>query len=88
MELRFAKEFILGDLCNDLIYITKSYDKFLELLEKDEYLTPFAVVDTERGLEMFEIEKNYDGEYFIWQRFMHKDSFLKFHNDNKIISYE
>lgn len=85
MELRFAKEFILRDLDNDLIYITKSYDKFLELLEKDKYLTTFAVVDTERGLEIFYIDKNYDGEYFIWRRIMHKDSFLKFHNDNKII---
>lgn len=85
MEIQFAKEFILRDLGNDLIYITKSYDKFLELLEKDEYLTPFAVVDTERGLEVFDIDKTYDGEYFIWRRFMHKDSYLKFHNDNKII---
>lgn len=85
MELQFAKEFILRDSMNDLIYITKSYDKFLELLEKDKYLTPFAVVDTERGLEMFDIDKTYGGEYFIWRRFMHKDSFLKFHNDNKII---
>lgn len=88
MELRFAKEFILRDLDNDLIYITKSYDKFLELLKEDKYLTPFAVVETERGLEIFDIDINYDGEYFIWQRVMHKDSFLKFHNDNKIISYE
>lgn len=85
MEIRFAKEFILKDLDNDLIYITKSYDKFLELLEKDKYLTTFAVVDTERGLEIFDIDINYDGEYFIWRRIMHKDSFLNFHNDNKII---
>lgn len=85
MEIQFAKEFILRDVMNDLIYITKSYNKFLELIQKDKYLTPFAVVDTERGLEIFEIDRRYDGEYFIWRRMMHRDSFLRFHNDNKII---
>lgn len=83
MEIQFAKEFILID--NSLIYITKSYDKFLELLEKDEYLAPFVVISTDRGLEVFDVDCNFDGEYFIWQRFMHKDSFMKLINDKTIV---
>ena len=44
-----------------------------------------GVFDTKYGLELFEIDQRYDGEYFTWRRFMHRDSFMKFYNDKTIV---
>lgn len=85
MEIQFAKEFICQDLMKDIIYITKSFEKVEELLSQDKYLSVWGVFDTKNGSELFEIDQGYDGEYRAWRKFLHKDSFMKFNNDNKVI---
>lgn len=85
MEIQFAKEFICRDSQRDIIYITQSFEKIEELLSQDKYLSVWGVFDTKNGLELFEIDQTYDGEYFIWRRFMHRDSFMEFNNDNTIV---
>lgn len=44
----------------------------------------WAVLDTERGMELFELDTTYSGELFLWMRFMHYDSFFGFYNDYKV----
>ena len=86
MEIQFAKEFVCRNSDGDIIYITQSFEKVKELLSQDKYLSVWGVFDTKNGLELFEIDQTYDGEeYFVWRRFMHRDSFLKFHNDKTIV---
>ena len=80
MEIQFAKEFICQDIMSEIIYITKSFEKVEELLSQFKWLSVWGVFDTKYGLELFEIDQRYDGEYFIWRRFMHRDSFLEFNN--------
>ena len=85
MEIQFAKEFICQDLMKDIIYITKSFEKVEELLSQDEYLSVWGVFDTKNGLILFEIVQD-DGEYRVWGRkYAHKDSFIKFNNNCKIV---
>lgn len=85
MEIQFAKEFICQDIMSEIIYITKSFEKVEELLSQFKWLSVWGVFDTKYGLELFEIDQRYDGEYFTWRRFMHRDSFMKFNNDKTIV---
>ena len=86
MDIHLAKEYIIQDIFHDIIYRTKSLDKASELIKQNNDLCPFAVFDTTRGSELYEIGKSYYGEYIVYQKkFMHLESFLKFNNDNNII---
>ena len=44
------------------------------------------MLDTERGMELFELDMTYSDELFLWMRFMHRDSFFGFYNDYKIVN--
>lgn len=80
-----AKEFIYNELIKDRkIYISKDLNKILEITN-GKTISVFAVVDTEAGEVLCEVDLTYSGEPFIWKRFMHKDSFLKFNNDKEVI---
>ena len=39
-----------------------------------------------RCKEVCSILKNFDGELFLWMRFMHRDSFFGFYNDYKVVN--
>lgn len=87
MEIQLAKGYIIQDIFNDLIVITSSFDTFKSYIEKDcgDY-SLFAIFDTSRGKEVFEVDAIPDeGLTLIKRRFMHFDSFLKFNNDCQII---
>ena len=86
MELEFAKEFIYRDMDTNTIYITHSVDKLREIcpVHKIRY-SAWAVFDTERGMELFELDTTYSGELFLWMRFMHRDSFFRFNDNYKVV---
>ena len=87
MELEFAKEFIYRDIDTHTIYITKTVDKLLEICPKHQIRhSAWAVLDTERGMELFELDMTYSDELFLWMRFMHRDSFFGFYGDYKIVN--
>ena len=88
MELEFAKGYIIQDIFNDLILITSSFETFKSYIEKDcgDY-SLFAIFDTSRGKEVFEVDAIPDeGLCLIKRRFMHFDSFMKFNNDYKVVN--
>lgn len=87
MELEFAKEFIYRDMDTQTIYIIHSVDQLREICpaRKIRY-SAWAVLDTERGMELFELDTTYLGELFLWRRFMHRDSFFGFHNDYNVVT--
>ena len=87
MELQFAREFIYRDIDTNTIYVTTSVDRLLEICPEHQIRhSAWAVFDTERGMETFELGITYSGELYLWKRFMHRDSFFGFHNDYKIVN--
>ena len=87
MELEFAKEFIYRDMDTNTIYITRSVDKLREICPAHKIRhSAWAVLDTERGMELFELDTTYSGELFLWMRFMHRDSFFGFNNNYKVVN--
>ena len=86
MELEFAKEFIYRDIETHTIYITHSVDKLREICPAHNIrYAAWAVFDTERGMELFELDTTYSGELFVWMRFMHRDSFFRFNDNYKVV---
>lgn len=83
MELSQAKRFIYKDYDNNTLYISKD---FWELMDRANNIVSLilAVCDTPAGEQVFEMNTTYNDEHFIYRRFMHLDSFIKFNNDYKI----
>jgi len=86
MDKERAKEFIFCDvLDDDKIYITKDLDKLIEL--NDGSLTGiYAVVDTENGEKLFEMDYAYSGEPIITRVFLHKKYFMDYNHNSTIIN--
>lgn len=85
MDKEKAKEFIFHDIFGDedIIYISKNLDKLIEL-NNGGLEEVFAVVDTENGEKLFEMDFAYSGEPIIMRVFLHKKYFLEAHSDIKI----
>lgn len=77
MDKEKAKEFIFLDIRNDVekIYISKYLDKLIELNE-GTLNSIYAVVDTESGEKLFEMDFAYSGEPIIMRVFLHKKFFM------------
>jgi hypothetical protein len=88
MDISKVKYFIYRSLSLDdrhTIHVCKSVD---EIMKIDKYskrcVGTFGIVETEQGDIAFEIELAYDGEPYVYRKFMHIDSFLKFYTYAKI----
>lgn len=84
MDKEKAKEFILLSQNRKKIYISKNVDELIELNNgrlKDVY----AVLNTEIGEKLFEMDFAYSGTPIIMGVFVHKDFFVKYYNNAKII---
>ena len=53
-------------------YIIKQYSPYPNIIDL-----------TEEGDVLFEIDFKYDGEPFVWRKFMHLKSFLRFYKHRK-----
>ncbi len=84
MDKERAKEFIFYEALEETIYISKDLEKLIELNEGS--LTGiYAVVDTENGEKLFEMDFAYSGEPIIMRVFLHKEFFMKYLGNRKII---
>lgn len=84
MDKEKAKEFIFYEPLKEVIYISNDVYKLIELNEG--YLTDiYAVVDTENGEKLFEMDFGYSGEPVIMRVFLHKKFFMKHYWDRKRI---
>ena len=87
MDTAKAKEFLFYDALEEKIYISKNLDRLIEL--NDGSLTGiYAVVDTESGEKLFEMDFAYSGEPIIMRVFLHKDFFMKYNWNREIINIE
>lgn len=76
MDINQVKLFVRrGSLDN-----TITFAKDLESLQDIENykIGLFGIIETENGDILFQIDFKYDGEPFVWHRFMHINSFLGF----------
>ena len=80
MEIQLAKGYIIQDVFNDLIVITSSFETFKSYIEKDSSdYSLFAIFDTSRGEEVFEVDAIPDEDLtLIKRRYMHFDSFVNY----------
>lgn len=85
MNISKVKYFVHQDVLND----TMIYAKHLESLESiDCYdIGLYGIIETQEGDVLFQIDFNYDNEPFVWQKFMHLKSFLRFYKnrDNRFL---
>jgi hypothetical protein len=89
MDKEKAKEYIFLDTVNmlntDKIYVSRDLDTLIKM--NDGSLTSiYAVVDTESGENLFEMDFNYCGEPIIMGRFIHKEFFMKWHDHLEVVN--
>lgn len=85
MDKEKAKEFIFHDTeHDDKIYISKNIDELIDL-NNGSLLNIFAVVDTENGEKLFEMDFAYSGEPIIMRVFLHKKYFMDYYYSSEII---
>lgn len=86
MDAVKAKEFIFLDLWNDeKIYISQDLQKLIDL-NGGSLNSIYAVVDTESGEKLFEMDFAYSGEPIIMRVFLHKKFFMDHYWNREIIN--
>ena len=82
MDISKVKYFAHQDVLND----TMIYAKHLETLESiDCYdIGLYGIIETQEGDVLFQIDFKYNGEPFVWQKFMHLKSFLRFYKNRNM----
>lgn len=87
MDKERAKEFVFYDIIDEVIYISKDVYKLIDI--NDGRLTGiYAVVDTESGEKLFEMDFAYSGEPIIMRVFLHKDYFFRYLWNRKIVNID
>lgn len=88
MDISKVKYFIYRSLSMDdrhTIHVCKSIDEIMKIDKwSKKCVATFGILETEQGDIAFEIELTYEGEPYVYKKFMHIDSFLKFHPYSKI----
>lgn len=84
MDKERAKEYLFDDQNSHKIYISKDLQKLIDMNDGD---LPFiyAVIETESGDTLMNMDWSYSGEPIIMNRFIHKDYFIKYKNKEAII---
>lgn len=77
-----VKCFVHQDVLNDTMIYAKRFETIQEIEDYDIGL--YGIIETEEGYVLFEIDFKYDGEPFVWKRFMHLRSFLGFYRYRKM----
>lgn len=77
-----VKCFVHQDVWSNTMIYAKRFETIQEI--EDYYIGLYGVVETPEGYILFEIDFKYNGEPFVWKRFMHLKSFLGFHKYRKM----
>lgn len=85
MDKEKAKEFIYYDYDNNIIYVSNDVQKLIDIHPYKMLTWIYAVVDTESGEKLFEMDFAYSGEPIIMRVFLHKEYFMKYHWTAKVI---
>jgi len=79
MDKEKAKEYLFDDQKSHKIYISKDLQKLIDMNNGDLFFI-YAVIETESGDTLMNMEWSYSGEPIIMRRFIHKDYFIKYKN--------
>lgn len=83
MDKEISKEFLFDEKKSNNIYISKDLQKLLDMNDGELFFI-YAVIETDSGDTLMNMDWNYAGEPIIMGRFIHKDFLLKFKNKNII----
>lgn len=89
MDKEKAKAFLFDathehDGCKTL-YKSKDLQKLIDMNNGDLFFI-YAIIETESGDTLMNMDWSYSGEPIIMGRFIHLDYFLKYHWNKKIIT--
>ena len=87
MDKERAKEFLFdAEIINEnKIYISKDLQKLMDMNE-GKLISIFAVVETESGDTLMNMDWSYSGEPIIMGRFIHKEYFLQANSNQEVIN--
>lgn len=77
MEKVKAKEFLFDSPKRHKIYISKDLQKLIDMNDGELFFI-YAVIETESGDTLMNMDFSYSGEPIIMRRFIHKDFLLKY----------
>ena len=88
MDKERAKSFVLNKVhdCNK-IYVSKDLQKLMDLNDGELYFI-FAVVETDSGDTLCNMDWSYANEPIIMGRFIHKDYFFKYYSDAEVVDLD
>lgn len=77
METVKAKEFLFDSPKRNKIYISKDLQKLMDMNDGELFFI-YAVIETESGDTLMNMDFSYSREPIIMGRFLHKDFLLKY----------
>ena len=83
MDKEKAKEYLFDDPKSHKIYISKDLQKLMNMNDGELFFI-YAVIETESGDTLMEMDWSYSGEPIIMRRFIHKDYLIKYKNKEVI----
>ena len=86
MDKEKAKEFIYYNDDNNTLCISKNVQTLIDIHPFHDLTWIYAVVDTENGEKLFEMDFSYSGEPIIMRVFLHKKYFMDYHWTSKIVN--
>ena len=84
MDKEKAKEFSFKDGGSKKIYVSKDLQTLLDKND-GELVWIYAVIETESGDTLMNMDWSYSGEPIIIDRFIHKDYFMQHYNFYEVI---
>jgi hypothetical protein len=83
MDKEKAKEYLFDDPKSHKIYISKDLQKLMNMNDGELFFI-YAVIETESGDTLMEMDWSYSGEPIIMRRFIHKDYLIEYKNKEVI----
>lgn len=83
MDKEKAKEYLFDDPKTHKIYISKELRKLMDMNDGELFFI-YAVLETESGDTLMEMDWSYAEEPIIMHRFIHKDYLIKYKNKEVI----
>lgn len=81
-----VKRYVYAPLTEKSIYVARDLQTILERTGANDLIRVYAVVELPNGETLFTIDRKYNGDFMLYDRFMHIDSFFGFHPHHKIIN--
>ena len=91
MDKEKAKAFLYdathGGDNRKVLFVSKDLQRLLDL-NNGELFFVYAIIDTESGETLMNMDWSYSQEPIIMRRFIHLDYFLKYHSNCKVINLD